>query len=245
MVTRCLGAPVLLALLALPHALAAGPEEGLVGYWSFDEESGLDVRDSSPSKFHGKIYNPENAKRVKGVRGGGIEFGGSEKFKYGCVVVSGVKDRCDFTKGMTIEAWIKLNKSWTRRDTTFLASTAPSRGPGWRFSLAWSALALISGDGETAWGAGSNPSEHGLFERDRWYHVAATYDGSVYGVYIDGLLAGESEPNLSLTKDFHSRLSIGCYDNGRCHVLQGVMDEVRLYTRAKSAVEILKDARLY
>ena len=233
---------VAVAVSVFSGAAVFADEGKLVGMWSFDEEDGLVVKDSSGSGLDGKIVNPEHVKRVEGKAGGGLEFSGEERYKFGCMSVSGIR-KLDLSKGFTIEAWIRFNDKHVRRDTCYIASDGAWKGPGWRFIIPYNTLFIQSGDGKDMWGASSKAAEHGGFENNRWYHVAATYDGSVYKVYLDGVEAGSSKPNLKLTKGSNS-LSIGSYHGGVTSVFNGTIDEIRLYNRAKSGLEILKDARL-
>jgi len=171
-----------------------------------------------------------------------LEFSGKERYKAGCVLVPGMK-KLDFSKGFTIETWIKFNDKHIRRDTCYIASDGAWKGPGWRFIISYNCLFIQSGDGKKMWGVGSKAAEHGGFENNRWYHVAATYDGSVYRIYIDGVEMGVSKPSPAITKGSDS-LTIGAYSGGMTSVFVGTIDEVRLYNKAKSGLEILKDARL-
>ena len=70
------------AMLMLALAFAARSRDGcandarLVGLWRFDEEDGLQVRDSGPNGLHGKILRPQEVKRVHGRSGGALLFTG-------------------------------------------------------------------------------------------------------------------------------------------------------------------------
>ncbi|MDO9465022.1 MAG: LamG domain-containing protein [bacterium] len=230
-------------LTVMMFGVASAQEEiGPVGMWQFEEESGLAVMDTSGNGLDGKLYNPENVKRVEGKVGKALEFSGTERYKGGCVLVPGMK-KLDLSKGFTFETWIRFNDKHVRQDTCYIASDGAWKGPGWRFIIYYNTLAIQSGDGKDGWGANSKAAEHGGFENNRWYHVAATYDGSVYKVYLDGVEAGSSKPNLKLTKGSDT-LTIGSYSGGMTSVFKGTIDEIRLYNQAKSALEIAKDARI-
>jgi Concanavalin A-like lectin/glucanases superfamily len=125
-----------------------------------------------------------------------------------------------------------------------LSNTVADRGPGFRFALFWSGLWLRSGEGRQGktWGAQTNPST-AQFKPGLWYHLAATYDGSIFRVYVDGVLAGQSEPNLTLTPGKPS-LDLGGYGAGYAYGLNAVVDEVRVYDYPRSEAEIILDAKL-
>ena len=68
---------------------------------------------------------------------------------------------------------------------------------------------------------------------NQWNHVAATFDGTTYRLYVNGAqVLTQAWPNK---KPYASKqLTIGKVDNH----LQGQMDEVLLYNRALSQDEI-------
>ena len=54
----------------------AQAEKGLVGYWSFDEGQGREVRDASGQGHRGSLRG--GAKWVQGRHGAGLEFNGTD-----------------------------------------------------------------------------------------------------------------------------------------------------------------------
>lgn len=75
------------------------------------------------------------------------------------------------------------------------------------------------------------------FETNKWYHLAVTYDGAEIKLYINGELNGSTPAprgNIDLTdsKGFYIGRSAG----GR--MLDGAISEVRVWTKALSAIEI-------
>lgn len=223
-------------------AAALAEEPGLVGAWRFDEGRGPVVRDSSGRGLDGKIINPEHVEHVEGKRGGALEFGGSERGKFGCVQVPGMH-QLDFSQGFTIESWIRFNDRHVRPDTCYIASDGAWKGPGWRFLIPYNVLFLQSGDGENMWGAGSDAATHGPLENNRWYHVAGTFNGSVYRVYLDGVMVASVASDHAITRGSDT-LSIGSYAGGTDSVFRGTIDELRLYDHGKTPLEILQAARL-
>ncbi len=83
-------------------------------------------------------------------------------------------------------------------------------------------------------------AEGNKFDTDKWYHVAAVWNGSTFDIYIDGQyatgvpVAGET---IDLTSDSSGGFQIGAsYNGGR--PLYGYVAEVRVWTRALSQSEI-------
>lgn len=231
------------ALLAALHPKPAFAAEGkLLAMWSFDKVQGLTVKDSGKNDLHGMITNPQNVKYVAGKFGKALEFSGKERNKFGCVMVPGM-NKLDISKGFTFEAWLRFNDQHARQDTNYIASDGAWKGPGWRLLIPYNTLFIQSGNGENMWGASSNPAHHGSFENGRWYHIATTFNGSVFRIYLDGIEVGQSKPDLTLTKGAGT-LTLGAYSGGMDAPIKGALDEVKLYDRAKTGLEIIKDARL-
>ena len=72
-----------------------------------------------------------------------------------------------------------------------------------------------------------------------WRHVAATWDGAMKALYVDGALVGNAPITGALSYD-SSSMWIGCDDNGGTFSMRfnGAIDEVQLYNRALTQTEI-------
>lgn len=77
--------------------------------------------------------------------------------------------------------------------------------------------------------------------RGVWHHVAATYDGTTWRLYLDGALDGQAAARATPRADSIQHFGIGTAFNstgvaaGRLH---GAVDEVRVWDRARSEAEI-------
>jgi len=235
---------ILGAVLLLAGGVAVAQDGDIVGMWRFDEGQGEVVKDAGANGNDGKIVNPEYTKWVEGKSGQGLEFleDKAQDGKSGCVVVRKLKNY-DPSKGITVEAWLKFDETHSRKDAAFIAQMGGWKGPGFRFIIGYDRLVFKSGDGKTLWGVGSVAAEHGGFKSNRWYHLAGTYDGATYRVYIDGVEVAAQAEERGVTMGDKS-LCIGSYNSGMTGAIKGVLDEVQLHNRAKSAQEILRDARL-
>ena len=76
-----------------------------------------------------------------------------------------------------------------------------------------------------------------LLESGRWYHVAATYDGEVGMIYVDGKLDAETQISLPLEPNDVPLLLGKAGGTGGARLL-GLMDEVRLSDVARTEGEI-------
>ncbi|HJN15109.1 MAG TPA: LamG domain-containing protein, partial [Armatimonadota bacterium] len=194
---------LLMLLVSLP-AMSHGAETSLVGYWPFDATEGLAVIDASGNGRHGEILNNSlGATRVTGRSSGAIEFDGGDQDARGgagCVAIPGL-DAIDWSEGLTVEVWVRFTDLQRPSTYEIVSNTQDDRGKGFRLMLSWASLLLRSGEGGAGetWGAGSDPTGTSI-RTDEWYHLAGTYDGSVFRVYVDGALVGESAEGLDLTQ---------------------------------------------
>ncbi len=76
-----------------------------------------------------------------------------------------------------------------------------------------------------------------------WHHVAATFDGTIRRVYLDGAIVAQDQPTGHAVPDA-SNLGIGVTNNsfaGRFEYFPGSMDQVRVYSVALSAAQLQAD----
>jgi prepilin-type N-terminal cleavage/methylation domain-containing protein len=213
-------------VIAMGNNLDISPlynSNGLVGYWKFDEGSGIVAKDSSgygndgvlissPSWVSGKILN-------------GLSFPGIAK-----VSVPTLKESTP--RVFSASFWAKqLGYSWQ----FFMSTEHWYTGKGW----------LIGSEGGNSWGlyragSGSQVTSYDMWGDGGWHHVVATHDGTSVYLYGDGiLLAGGTLALSTSTLDLvfgsrHSNDGVGYVDEG----FSGAIDDVRLYNRVISLAEI-------
>ena len=74
---------------------------------------------------------------------------------------------------------------------------------------------------------------------ETWQHLAATFDGTVARFYIDGTEVADRTISGGLGSGNTWR--VGAYDGTPTGFFDGVIDEIRIYSRALSAAEIVTD----
>lgn len=123
----------------------------------------------------------------------------------------------------------------------FLQDNGPNE-KGWilgydesHFYIGLSAAGADDGDGRITYLAGRT-----AWERGRFHHVAATYDGRRMALYVNGRLDAESsEPHGPVLYPDHAVFTLGAYrDDDECHPLAGRVAFAAVYGAAAGEEEI-------
>ena len=208
---------------------------GLVGYWAMEEGSGQYTHDGSGNNNDGRLGSNDgeagdqaDPQWTIGKIGNALLFDGKDDY-----VDSGSDQSLDITGPITIEAWIYLNKtpSSAGHDFKIVYKRDASRGYQMRLRAEQSALrADFKGlsDDYLSYFTGTN------LEKDRWYHVAVIWDGSLMRSYVNGALdlVDDSSGTIASGPDINLIISHPKYG------FNGIIDEVRIYNRALSGEEI-------
>jgi hypothetical protein len=205
------------------------PEEGLLAWWTFDEEASSPVAlDYSGNRLGGGL---RDAERTRGIDGNALVCKG------GCVVVPSNR-RLSLTEAVSIECWVKTDVAG--QGNTWMVNRVFSGGidTGYR-------LGIVNGKPcfevpETDW------SHHLSADTDlptgRWVHLAGTFDGKLMRIYVDGQERGTMDrPGPVKPNDFH--LCLGNYEVGHAAHFEGLLDEVKLWGRALTSEEIGRHVR--
>ena len=211
-------------------------DEGLVGYWPFDEGKG-EVAKDSVGEYNGEICN---AKWVKGKIGLALEFDGKSSY----VEIKDTAESCfDITK-MTLCAWI-YPKAYPDSAPP-INGIAGIVGKG-RFTSSTYGLWLRKWKilNFRVWGPFGEGGKAAKFnyrsyecpiDLNQWYHVAVTYDNQKVKLYINGKLDAENTENR-LPFINNQSIFIGCTNKG-LRPFKGIIDEVKIYNRALEARDI-------
>ncbi len=78
----------------------------------------------------------------------------------------------------------------------------------------------------------------GVMELNRWHHVAGTYDGATMRLYVDGQLVAEQAGSIVIADAATSGLYVGGSQNNPGRVFAGVIDEIRVWSVARTPAEI-------
>lgn len=216
-------------LIALAATSARASDPSLVARWSFDEGAGAVAHDVSGNGHDGAIVR---ATWVDGLVGRALRFDGSTS-----LVRVPDDGALDLATALTIEAWVKLESAagarvilskWddATQDRAYIFKKHNDQ-PGPRVEL-WR---------EPPLGYADLPGQEPL-ALGRWLHVAATWDGAVLRLYVDGR-EDAAVPAPGLVRASAADLLIGAVGAaGPQEVFAGIIDEVSLYARALSPAEV-------
>jgi hypothetical protein len=140
------------------------------------------------------------------------------------------------TTAMTIETWVNPARYRTWDAMLAFIQDNGSFERGWDLEVRDNnkfAFALATGTTLTYLETTNS------FNINQWYHIAAVFDGSTMKIYVNGILENTGTTQTGSINYADSWLSIGMYkDDNESNAFHGLLDEVRLWTIARSETEI-------
>jgi hypothetical protein len=205
-------------------------DPNLVSWWKLDESSGTTAADSSGNDHDGTRTGGSWAP-TGGKYDGAVDLGDANS---DCVQIP--------TTGMsastgTISLWGRIEG--TQSDTRyFFGHTTGTTPAGWPNRIQ---LYMDNSDNQLDLGLGDSHTRDtniATLSADTWYHIALTWDGTNYIVYIDG----DNDANGTYTglSSLNSIADIGNDGNSgyRIEAFQGKLDQVRMYDKVLPQSEI-------
>ncbi|UOE99943.1 LamG-like jellyroll fold domain-containing protein [Bdellovibrio reynosensis] len=205
----------------------------LAGLWHFDEASWAgpgtaDVLDSSGNNRHATSTGASNVTNAR--------FGRAAAFNSNSQLISATASS-DYVSAAnqttTMSAWVFPHRYIINNLESRILCLINSAGTGSSFAFGFgngNKLGIFYGtSGVYHWSTSSLPTF-------TWSHVAVTYDGSCYQLYINGAANG-SCLTAALNAPGSGAAIIGNYTSGN-NPLYGNLDEVAIWKRTLSAAEI-------
>ncbi|MDZ4198243.1 MAG: LamG domain-containing protein [Kiritimatiellia bacterium] len=218
-----------LMLIAASWAVAQQPPKGVLLHFGFDKApEGAKITDTSDARRDGEAVGVVWAER--GRQGGGVDFAATNSYiRVPSVAVPG---------SFSAMLWFRTAA------TNPLPRTLLDAHPQKAFALQIAGGTREAGRGKLVWIVnGQSCFSDGEVLDDSWRHVAATFDGKMLRLYVDGQLQkqiteypgsfapGTVEMTLGMNRSAPTPEEKGLS-------LEGRMDEVMLFDRALTVPEI-------
>lgn len=217
-----------------------GINDGLIAYWQFDENEGTTILDRSGNHNRGLLIN---GTRSEGKYGKAVELSGRDDSH---VSIPGSVSLNSLTDKITVTAWVfptvapegfkvvvSRQIGTVLHPDQFYLGFGPEDG---RMHYKWH---LGTDDGGTL---REGDIYSAVPDNNRWIHLAGTYDGSIMRLYLDGSEI-DNRPLTGNIRVDDNPVTIGGEENGADPQVvegefEGLIDEVRIYSRALDASEI-------
>lgn len=215
-----------------PVVQAGGTDR--IAHWRFDDGAGLTATDSSGLGNDALLVGPSWTAGGPDGSPFALSFDGVDDYvDGGNLDVSGT--------GITLACWIKAD------DFGIADARLISKATGVAADDHFWMLSTISSGGDmrirfrvrAGGSTGTLVASAGNLSAGVWYHVAGVYDGSTMRIYVDGVDVGSTSKNGTLAVDRSVAVAVGDQPPGAGdRNFDGCIDEVRIYTRALSAMEV-------
>jgi hypothetical protein len=231
---------VLFSISCLAAALAASPgiadggeqravpESGLVGHWLFDDCGGRTVKDRSHRHNDAMIEFGE-LRKEKGCTS--LELDGLD----GRVVI---REQTPFgiVEAISVAIWVRVRDL---RNSTVLFGI-PHTTPSWTTPV----FGMYASDRRAVYGMWLNQGKNKLLVEtaselplETWTHLAATYDGTVARLYVNGVRVNE-QPGKGRLAFNGEALIIGRGLGSAKPALRGRVNDLRVYDHALTAEQV-------
>jgi hypothetical protein len=200
-----------------------------VGAWTFEEGTGLTTVDKSGNGLNGTLTN--GPAWTTGHSGGGLRFDGTDDF------VTIPNPGSLSPQKLTLALWMNAASFASANVYSTLANVGLHEWTDGYYGLAVDTagrpVALLNiGDGSQ----NSYYLRGAAIAPGQWHHLALTYDNATLRLYVDGVAAAEQPINRIRTTN-PSPLILGKRGDSGYH-FNGVLDDVRVLSRALTATEI-------
>lgn len=208
---------------------------GLVGYWILNEGAGIRANDISGYGNFGELNNfalfGNTSNWMGSPLGGCLHFDGTNDR-----IFLGTPPSLDLFGELTISAWVNTN-TIAVGSRSILSST---NAAGSLCQIGFNINGSTGGILDINWLTVTIVSSTTALLADTWYHVVAVRSGSTGvwrgTIYING--KQDASAAVAANPSVQQVYSIGRRGGNAARFWSGFMDEVRVYSRALSAMEI-------
>ncbi|WP_053739374.1 LamG domain-containing protein [Nocardia sp. NRRL S-836] len=207
-----------------------------VAHWKFDDLEGTTARNAVLGGDMAVLSNGASMVENAAVNGG-VDLNGTT----GLVATNRPAVRTD--RSFSTSAWVKLDRKSTGGATQVVLSQDGATSSGfvvrekdgrWQFGM-------TTADGDVTWNVlAESPADSVVV--GQWTHLTASFDAKEKkaSLYVDGGTPIVSAAAATAPRDTTGAFVIGAgqWSGGRTGFLDGVVDEVRVYSRVVSASEI-------
>jgi hypothetical protein len=212
---------LLICIIALFLSLNSLCDNGLIGYWRFDEGKGNFVMDSSGNGIRGVI---RGAKWIRGLWGNALEFDG----KGGVVINSPLLDGMS---ELTVALWLYIKED-------HLTSPLAKKDCVYRFIFSPEGDHFVVATENNPWYSYGTVLPFKDAPRGKCFFLAGTYSNGTLRVYLNGELVASRSGLSGNIKKSEGPLTLGLADAPNINNFVGKIDELRIYKRALSDEEI-------
>jgi hypothetical protein len=229
----------LILLVSLTGTSTAGNiDPSLVGWWSFEDGFGSVAKDVSGKSVDADIF-------------GNVSWG--QESPYGSILLlDGTEDSEDtweyaFIDGKfnlpiyTITVWFRAGSNIGDQQDVVSAYSSPGVGHGILLEVQTAGTLRYLHRYPLGTGGGSNIYTTTRYDDDQWHHAIVKANGQIR-LYIDGQEAGTASDNSIFNPGDTFGVALGILDHERAsddkRLLQGAIDDVRIYNRPLSQAEI-------
>ena len=207
-------------------------DPNLIGWWKFDEGSGVMALDGSGYDNNGKLMR--NTQWITGYDGDALKFDG-----IGAYVNCGNADILNVDV-FSVSFWCNIASTQTWNHMVSKGQHGASGSPG---SVNWGIMMYESQEtilfetyNDTGWTGITADTTIG-----QWHHVVATYDGDTMQLYHDGELLS-STSGIGILLDKNRPLLIGARSDAASAggYFNGSIDDVRFYNKVLTQDEVLQ-----
>ncbi|MCH8044289.1 MAG: LamG domain-containing protein [Planctomycetes bacterium] len=199
----------------------------LLAHWTFDEHGGdaTVIREAS-EKPELIVRTKQPVPRTRGVYGNALDLRGAHALP--TAIGAHLKD----VSRITISAWVMPSDLSGYRE---IFRQECRERVLFSFQNSGTILSLgLNVNGYAECDAAINPSQ---ILNGRWHHCAATFDGKIMRVYLDGKEVGSMKRSGKLLTQSAAPAFIGSL-NGASEHFQGALDDLRIYREALTAKQI-------
>ena len=197
-------------------------DEGEVGYWKFDESSGISTYDSSGNQVTGTAYGTNV---IDGKYNKSRSFNGSNDY----IDISSVTN--SITLNHTLCSWIKT----TTNSLEMVVTTGNSEDTlGAYMAIDSDGFAILGGNSGSGWNSFGSSKK---VNDGQWHYICGIFDGGTNGtIYIDGDHDNSHILNYAIPHGMPT--IIGRYQTRTIQYFSGSIDELRIYSRDLSSQDI-------
>lgn len=214
---------------------------GLQARWQFDETAGLTAKDATTNHNDGTLFNfaGDDTQWVASEHNRALMFYGSNYVE----MADSASIGSSLLNRFSVAGWFKSNVPLS------------ANGNAYRMLEKENSFFILQGDGNAAGigngaysllvkkgGANISIGIGQAIEANRWYHLAATFDGANLRIYLDGELKGTRAVAAPIDSGGNLPLHVGAdYTAGMAAAkyFNGAIDELGLWSRPLFVSEIL------